>query len=226
MIFKKEDIQEGKRKGKGSNKNPEPCGIFGYATKGARGFERWQGGNWDRVKFWYWDECNSIEGGLNHDVFLRLNVFLSSMIRDKKNVKGLMTGNLLEKSNIFLERLGVGSRTRLKIFKVHKDNDPRKEVLSTMLYINTGDLFKGIESQSGLASQFLTEKEMTSLLSNRPGELAGKAIYEEVDLKNLKPLFAFVFTAPGSPTLANLDPEELIYIMYSYRVPESSRMVV
>lgn len=71
--------------------------------------EKWQGGDWTNLRFWYWDECNSIEGGLTQEVFQRVVVFLSSMIRDKENVKGLMTGNLLDKNNIFLERLGVNS---------------------------------------------------------------------------------------------------------------------
>lgn len=147
------------------------------------------------------------------------------MIRDKTDVKGLMTGNLLEKNNIFLERLGVSSKTRLKIFKVHKDNDPKQEVLSTMLYLNTGDLFQGIEAQVGLPTQFLSEQELEGLLSNRPGLVSTKSIYEELDLKNLVPLYAFVYrvTEENAVTGASTDTD---YIFYFYRLPKSARIIL
>lgn len=150
---------------------------------------------------------------------------MSSLIRDKTNVKGLMTGNLLEKNNIFLERLGVSSKTRLKVFKVHKDNDPKKEVLSTLLYLNTGELFKGIEEQVGLPTQFLDEDELEGLLSNRPGLTSAKAIYEEVDLKSLNPLYAFVYRATEEATLV-AKAKEVDYIFYFYRLPNSARLII
>lgn len=136
-----------------------------------------------------------------------------------------MTGNLLEKNNIFLERLGVSSKTRLKVFKVHKDNDPKKEVLSTLLYLNTGELFKGIEEQVGLPTQFLDEDELEGLLSNRPGLTSAKAIYEEVDLKSLNPLYAFVYRATEEATLV-AKAKEVDYIFYFYRLPNSARLII
>lgn len=159
-------------------------------------------------------------------MFQRVVVFLSSMIRDKTDVKGLMTGNLLEKNNIFLERLGVGSKTKLKIFEVHRDNDPKKEVLSTLLYLNTGDLFKGIDEQVGLPTQFLSEEELEGLLTNRPGVNTSKAIYEESDLKNLTALYSFVYR----PSAETLSEETAVvntdYIFYFYRLPNSARLIV
>lgn len=147
------------------------------------------------------------------------------MIRDKTDVKGLMTGNLLEKNNIFLERLGVSSKTRLKIFKVHKDNDPKKEVLSTMLYLNTGELFQGIEQQTGLPTQFLSEEELEGLLSNRPGLTTVKSIYEEVDLKNLTPLYSFVYRATEDNTVTGVS-KDIDYIFYFYNLPNSRRLII
>lgn len=221
MYKKKEILEAGPR----NRHKLKPCGIFVYCTQGSKGMERWQGGDWQNLKFWYWDECNSIEGGLTQEVFQRVVVFLSSMIRDKKDVKGLMTGNLLEKNNIFLERLGVSSKTRLKIFKVHKDNDPKQEVLSTMLYLNTGDLFKGIEAQVGLPTQFLSEKELEGLLSNRPGLVSTKSIYEELDLKNLAPLYSFVYRVSEENALTGI-ATETDYIFYFYRLPGSARIII
>lgn len=147
------------------------------------------------------------------------------MIRDKTDVKGLMTGNLLEKNNVFLERLGVSSKTRLKVFKVHKDNDPKKEVLSTMLYLNTGELFKGIEEQSGLPTQFLSESELEGLLSNRPGLTSSKSIYEEVDLKNLTPMYAFVYRVAEDNTVTGIS-RDVDYIFYFYRLPGTARIIL
>lgn len=148
------------------------------------------------------------------------------MIRDKTDVKGLMTGNLLEKNNIFLETLGVSSKTRLKVFKVHKDNNPKKEILSTMLYLNTGELFKGIENQVGLPLQFLSEQELEGLLSNRPGMGSTKAIYEELDLKNLYPLYSFVYRPSSDLLNENSSLVNADYIFYLYRLPESARIIV
>lgn len=147
------------------------------------------------------------------------------MIRDKTDVKGLMTGNLLEKNNVFLERLGVSSKTRLKVFKVHKDNDPKKEVLSTMLYLNTGELFKGIEEQVGLPTQFLEEEELEGLLSNRPGLTSVKAIYEELDLKSLLPLYSFVYRATEESTMTKR-AKDIDYIFYFYSLPNSPRIII
>lgn len=222
-VYKKSEIH---KVGKYKKHTLKPCGIFVYCTQGSKGMEKWQGGDWKNLKFWYWDECNSIEGGLTHEVFQRVVVFLSSMIRDKTDVKGLMTGNLLEKNNIFLERLGVGSKTKLKIFEVHKDNDPKKEILSTLLYLNTGDLFKGIDEQVGLPTQFLSEEELEGLLTNRPGVNTSKAIYEESDLKNLVALYSFVYR----PSAETLSEENAVvntdYIFYFYRLPNSARLIV
>lgn len=222
LVYRKEEL---KRK-KGNISKCTPCGIFAYCS--ATGMVKWQGGNWNNIRFWYWDECNSVQGGLTIEVFQKVNVFLSSIIRDKsgtERVKGIMTGNLLEQSNVFLERLGVGSKTRLKIFKVHKDNDSRKEVLSTMLYLNTGDLFKGIEDQKGLVSQFLDESEFYSLLSNRPGVYTGKDPYEELDLKDFIPWFCFIHRHKEEDQ-TGVKASEVDFIFYIYRIPGCARLVI
>lgn len=171
-----------------------------------------------------WDECNSVEGGLTTDVFQSVNVFLSSIIRDKKGVKGFMFGNLLGKENIFLARLGVNSKTKLKIIDIHKDRNEKKELLSRLLYLNTGDLFRGIEEQSGLATQFLDEVEHLNLLHNRPGITDEKSQYEELDLKNYQPLFCFVFEDIVEVILGKQKTRP--FIMYAYKIPTSRRIVI
>lgn len=200
----------------------KPCGFVAYAS--GLGFVKWQGSEFDNVKFWLWDECNSIEGGLTFDVFQSVNVFLSSIIRDKRNVKGFMFGNLLEKENIFLSRLGVTSKTRLKVIDIHKDRDPKKELLSRLLYLNTGDLFKGIEEQVGLATQFLDDSEHLSLLHNRPGITDQKSQYEELDLRAYQPLFCFVFDDVSE--VVGGRKKVKYFILYAYKVPRSNRIVV
>lgn len=171
-----------------------------------------------------WDECNSVEGGLTTDVFQSVNVFLSSIIRDKKNVKGFMFGNLLGQENVFLARLGVNSKTRLKIIDIHKDRSEKKELLSRLLYLNTGDLFRGIEEQSGLATQFLDEVEHLNLLHNRPGITEEKSQYEELDLKGYQSLFSFVFEDVTEVVLGKQKIKP--FILYAYRIPSSRRIVV
>lgn len=152
-------------------------------------------------------------------------MFLSSLIRDKegsKKVVGIMTGNLLEKNNIFLERLGVGSKTNLKIFEIHKDKNKKNQILSRLLYLNTGDLFKGIEDQKGLATQFLTDDEFAGLLSNRPGVYSHKAQYEQIDLRNFVPRSAFVFR-DDVQDLQTARSLKVDYVAYVYVIPNSIR---
>lgn len=147
------------------------------------------------------------------------------MIRDKegsKKVVGIMTGNLLEKNNIFLERLGVSSKTNLKIFEINKDKSKKKQVLSRLLYLNTGDLFKGIEDQKGLATQFLTDDEFAGLLNNRPGVYSHKAQYEQIELKDFIPRLAFVFR-DDVQDLHNAKSIKVDYVAYVYVIPNSVR---
>lgn len=108
---------------------------------------------------------------------------------------------------------------------MHKDNDPKKPLLSTLLYLNTGELFQGIEMQTGLPTQFLSEDELEGLLSNRPGLSTTKSIYEEADLKNLMPLFAFIHRATEEE-VASGKAEDIDYIIYVYRLQNSARIIV
>lgn len=145
------------------------AGFVAYPG-GASGFRRWQGGEHENVRVVVWDECNSIAGGLTVRAIKDFQVFMSSIIRDKKGVKAFMFGNHLRASNIFLNALKINSDTCLKVIKSES---------STLLYINTGDMYEGIEQQKGLPSQFLTGEESDDLLTNRPKHRGLKNVYDE-----------------------------------------------
>lgn len=135
-----------------------------------------------------WDECNSLQGGLTIEVIRKFQVFLSSIIRDKRGVKTFMFGNHLKAGNIFLNSLNVSNDARLKLIK-------SDDGLSTLLYLNTGDMYEGIEKQQGLPTMFGTMGGNNGLLSNVPSYFGNKNIYEEsFFFLDLKPFKSFVFS--------------------------------
>lgn len=163
------------------------------------GTQRLQGSTYENVKLIVWDECNDTDGSkLTPEALHRLYILSSSIVRGKDRVETYMMGNLLSKQdesiNIFLSRLGVDPKVRLKIIDTHKDNDKRKPVMSRLLYLNVLDDYKGIEGQKTLLSQFVTEAELDSLLKNIPKSLQTKCIYSEYSfVRNLVPMFSLCF---------------------------------
>lgn len=182
----------------------KPAGFVAYPS-GASGFRKWQGANHEHVKVVVWDECNSIAGGLTLQVIRDFQIFLSSIIRDKKDVKTFMFGNHLKANNIFLESLNLESDTRLKVIT-------SPDGLSTLLYLNTGDLYEGIESQKGLPTQFIGSSGNDDLYTNKPQNWGNKNIYKKFEFfMDLDPLKAIVFP---SRKFASVEKKIKHYILY------------
>lgn len=168
------------------------AGLVSY-TGGSSGFRKWQGADHPNVRVVVWDECNSLAGGLTPSVIRDFQIFTSSIIRDKKGVKIFMFGNHLRANNIFLNALHVTSETKLKVIK-------SADGLSTLLYLNTGDMYEGIEKQVGLPTQFGSVNDSADLFTNRPKYRGTKNIYDEqYFFKVLKPVRAIVFTSKRFP---------------------------
>lgn len=173
------------------------AGWFGYGT--GNGFQRLQGGSFSNVKLIVWDECNDVEGNkFTPDMVKKFVNFTSSVIRDKTNVEIYMTGNLLSKNdrsmNIFLDRLKVDPKTNLKFIDVEGIDESQKEIKSRLLYINALDDYRGIESQKGLATQFLTDEEKKLLFTNQVKSFTGKSIYNAYDFSKFFPIISICFT--------------------------------
>lgn len=181
------------------------AGFAAYPS-GASGFRKWQGAGHENVKVIVWDECNSIAGGLTLSVIRDFQIFLSSIIRDKKDVKTFMFGNHLKANNIFLNSLNLNSNTRLKLIK-------SPDGLSTLLYINTGDLYEGIESQKGLPTQFTGVGGNDELYTNRPSFWGNKNIYSEMQFfMNLTPKKAIVFATRRFSSVEQKIRHMILYI--------------
>lgn len=216
-IYWKED---GNKKKKRTDR--KQAGIFVWSSAG--GFQTIQGSAHKNVELIIWDECNDTQGNtLTPETLYRFYIFTSSIARDKgqyntKPIEVIMTGNLLSKGdqtmNVFLSKLKVNPEVTLKILDIHKDGDIRKEVVSRMIYVNTMDFYKGLESQVGLAGHFLDEEESSSLLLNVQKKYINKSIYSEFDFYKTIPHLSIVFT---------LKEEGLFntYILYIGRVKES-----
>lgn len=112
-----------------------------------------------------------------------------------------MMGNLLSKQddsmNIFLSRLNVNPSVRLKIIDSHRDNDPRKPIVSRLLYLNLLDDYVGVEGQKSLLSQFVTEQEQDALIKNIPKSMISKCTYSAYAFVKLNPLFSLCFRLRG-----------------------------
>lgn len=211
--------QEGKRP---KRSNRKQAGIFVWSTAG--GFQGIQGSSYKNVELIIWDECNDIEGGyLTHDTLSKFCVFTSSIVRDKgqygtKPIEVIMTGNLLSKGdrsmNLFLSSLKVDPDVTLKIIDIHKEGDTKNEVMSRLIYVNTHDFYKGIEEQVGLATQFLSDEELSSLLTNTQLRGMTKSIYSEYEFYKTCPQLSIVFTLKEEGLLVP-------YILYIGQVKNS-----
>lgn len=189
------------------------------------GTQRLQGSTYENVRLIVWDECNDTDGSkLTPEALHRLYILSSSIVRGKERVETYMMGNLLSKQddsiNIFLSRLGVDPKVRLKIIDTHKDNDPKKEIMSRLLYLNVLDDYKGIEGQKTLLSQFITETEQEALFTNIPKALVGKCIYGAYSFVRLVPQFSLCFRLKEEGKAWNT------YILYLAKVPRQAEFVV
>lgn len=137
------------RKSRRTRKN---CGYATFINSG--GLDAFKGPDYEKCVAIIWDECNNETDNFKlnpHDFFKFIN-FCSSVIRDKKNVKILIFGNLLPKSdggtvNPLMEYLGIPHDSELKIIRCK--NQTNKEV-STMIFWNSKDAYRGIEEEDAI----------------------------------------------------------------------------
>lgn len=180
------------------------AGFVAYPS-GKSGFKKFQGSSHQHVKVVVWDECNAISGGLSLEVINDFQVFLSSVIRDKKDVKTFMFGNHLKANNIFLNSLNLDHKTNLKLIR-------SKDGLSTLLYLNTGDMYEGIEKQKGLPTMF-SGSRTEYLLSNKPENIGHKNIYPERNfILDLDAVTCFVFTTRKFANQVRKYCDKIIYV--------------
>lgn len=189
------------------------------------GTQRVQGSAYENVRLIIWDECNDTDGNkLTPEALHRLYILSSSIVRGKELVETYMMGNLLSKQddsmNIFLSRLNVNPEVRLKIIDSHKDNDPRKPIMSRLLYLNLLDDYVGIENQRSLLSQFTTEREQDALLKNIPKSMITKCTYSAYSFIKLAPLFCLCFR------LRAPQRSWKTYILYMAKVQDKTEFVM
>lgn len=196
-----------------------------FAWMSGNGTQRLQGSAYENVRLIIWDECNDTDGSkLTPEALHRLYVLSSSIVRGKEMVETYMMGNLLSKQdnsmNIFLSRLGIDPKVRLKMIDSYRDNDSSKEIMSRLLYLNVLDDYAGIESQKSLLSQFITEREHDALLKNIPGDLVSKCIYSAYRFIRLSPLFCLCFRLREKGGVFKN------YILYLAKVPKKVEFVM
>lgn len=155
-----------------------------------------QGPQYKNIKAIIWDECNSTKGqfSITQKELRKFIIFCSSVIRDKKDVKIYMFGNLLRNddgttSNLILEEMGIDPAITLK--KIDFPSADGSEI-TTMLYINTTKHYQGVESQK-IIGMFQGGKIQADLESNAP-ESANRKFVDPNIFMSAKPVFAFVFT--------------------------------
>lgn len=177
--------------------------LTGEALRGAQGPE------YKNVKAIIWDECNytGSQFGISLKELTKFIVFVSSIVRDNKDVKFYLFGNYLRNedsstTNIFLESAGIDPESRLKLIEF--DTEDKKDK-TRLLYINTGNLYRGIESQKYVG--IFGKKIVQDLNDNLPAATSSKLVNLK-DFLEAEPIWAFVF---------NLEREELvIYFAKTY----------
>ena len=127
----------------------------------------YQGASYDKVKYIIWDECIDDGAATTRTTLTSMKMFerfISSVVRNKLDVKVLIFGNLLEKisgmaGDPVLDHYGISVNCGCKYIPARNSSE------ATILYLNTKEMFKGIEVQGVIGGvQSLTSK---ALLSNQ-----------------------------------------------------------
>lgn len=152
-----------------------------------------------------WDECVSTGISTKQNVahIKDLERWISSATRDKTDVKTICFGNLLLlDGNIatpLLDHYGIDAQCGCKYI-------PAKDgTQANVLFLNSKDMFKGIEAQGVLSGVDLLETE--NLLMNTTVELSPKVVGEKLFLQST-PVFSLLFTY-------NLEP----IVIFIYMLP-------
>lgn len=128
----------------------------------------YQGSSYPKVKYIIWDECIS-DGGvakIRDSDIVGFERFISSIVRDKKDVKTIVFGNLLEKisgmvGDPLLQHYGINPECGCKWIEGKKSHE------ASVLFINTKEMFTGIDKQGviggvdTLASNSLLDNTLT-----------------------------------------------------------------
>lgn len=170
--------------------------ICGYATYvSASGLVKWKGGEFPNIRAIIWDECNNESEvfKLDKSAFLKFINFISSIVRDKKNVKIFMFGNLLRNSdgtvnNPILRAMGIDQQAELKLITVDSLDGTNK---TNIIYWNSLDAYQGIEK--GKLTTIFRNVDITELGSNAPAPLVNK-ILSDAEWVDCIPLRAWIFT--------------------------------
>lgn len=134
------------------NRKRHNCGHAAFVNSG--GLDSAKGPDYQNCVAIIWDECNNETDSFKLDEynFFKFINFCSSVIRDKKNVKILIFGNLLPKSdggtvNPLMELLGIPHDSELKIIRYK--NEINNEI-STMIFWNSMNAYRGIEEEDSI----------------------------------------------------------------------------
>lgn len=176
----------------GHKKRTEPTKV-GFCCS-ISSLTSYQGASYEKVKYIIWDECiddGSLMSGrvtqASLNVFERFN---SSVVRDKLDVRTILFGNLLEKASGMagdpvLEHFGIDVKCGCKYIPATAQH------AATVLYINTKDMFKGIDQQGviGGINSLITSSLLTNDLKPKGIKNITYAQYLEA-----KPYRVLVFT--------------------------------
>lgn len=167
---------------------PQKVGFYASISS----LHKYQGASYEKIRLIIWDECVNDNSNVKITAaqMAAFDRFISSMVRDKKGVKVILSGNLLGKSSDMygdpvLNHYGLSTELNLKYLPA-KDRSR-----ANILYINTGNLFKGIEAQGVLGG--VNELKNLELLENKVKSKGIKTL-DEYDYLNANPLYALVFT--------------------------------
>lgn len=152
----------------------------------------YQGASYPKVKYIIWDECitDGVAQKITNSEIRAFERFISSIVRDKKDVKVFIFGNLLSKveahkGDPLLGFYGIDASCGCKYIEA------KDKTHASILFLNTKSMFKGIEDQGVLGG--IDDSNEANLLIN---ELSGSSIKTvgEAAYYNSIPLYTLVFT--------------------------------
>lgn len=170
----------------------KPCGYVAYVS--ASGLIKWKGGEYANIRAIIWDECNNESEAfkLDRKSFLKFVNFISSIVRDKKDTKIFMFGNLLRNtdgtvSNPILRAMGISQQTELKLIDVPTldGSDTTK-----IIYWNSMDSYQGIESEK--LTTIFKNIDITELKTNLPNSYVSK-ILDDSEWVECTPIIGLLF---------------------------------
>lgn len=144
--------------------------LNGFALEASKGAE------FEHVRLIIWDECTNVGSSTCYDSgdISRFVTFIDSIIRNKTNVKIYIFGNFHRNtsgkvSDVLLDTLRIPYGCTLKKRTVLSKDGKNK---STFLYLNTGSLYSGIDTNAKVA--LFDEQIQEDLYFNMPKSYSSK----------------------------------------------------